>query len=388
MFEVTKKHCFKSGRYESARIRINNYDFVMPAAPSYVTDLEDFTILSDFDITPYVVQSTTTTTTTRNRGFGVVQSPKSAFEKPSTDKVSPMFPDLKTPKGGIVASQPLINKTEIEKSAAVIHGMKCIPRTIRDKLEPHWIHSAHIQTFSRALITRDRLRSRVIGGQILAYHYKECDIAGNRCVYYGFLPTTRLRLKSRVVHADGVDDVDNAGGCDEKVTGNDGRITNTDNVEPRFANNAQDFDIGGHSLCRLNTQRIWPRYVYLRLTKECACSCSKQCVRVSVLTRDDVSGMSKLEKFLQPKNTYCIRQVPWENVYLMMGSNNDSVVESLVREHRSCKTCAQCRKCSNSPVFCRDHKVCRHKKSEVPAGSVNVSSNYIPKIQRCKRVYQ
>lgn len=137
MFEVTKKHYFKSGRYESARIRINNYDFVMPAAPSYVTDLEDYTVLSDFDITPYVVQSTTT----RNRGL-VVVGPKSAFEKPSTDKVSPIFPDLKIPKGGVVvaaatAPQPLINKVEIEKSATVIYGKKCIPRTLRDKLEPH-----------------------------------------------------------------------------------------------------------------------------------------------------------------------------------------------------------------------------------------------------------
>lgn len=120
-------------------------------------------------------------------------------------------------------------------------------------------------------------------------------------MYLGFLPTTRLLLKSRVVHADNGDYVDNAGDCGNKVTGNDGRITNTDNdnAEPRFANNAQNFDIGGHSLCRLNTQRIWPRNVYLRITKECACSCYKQCVRVSVLTRDDVSGMSKLETFLQ-----------------------------------------------------------------------------------------
>lgn len=81
------------------------------------------------------------------------------------------------------------------------------------------------------------------------------------------------------------------------------------------------------------------------------CSCSRQCVRVSVLTRDDVSGMSKLEKFLQPKNTYCIRQVPWENIYLMMGSNNDSVVESLVKEHVHVKHAANVESVPTSRCF-------------------------------------
>jgi len=180
-----------------------------------------------------------------------------------------------------------------------------------------------------------------------------------------------LRLRARVTTSNKTDSIRN--------------IQNTDRNDISEKNTVKDFDIGGHSLCRLNTQRVWPRNVYLRITKECACTCSPECVRVSVLTRDDV-GSSKLEKIIKPKKTYCIRQTPWEDVYLMMGSNNDSVVESLVKEHRLCRTCAQCRKCSTSPVFCREHKVCRHKKPIVTEGLVNTTKNNVPKIKQCKRV--
>jgi len=52
--EVVKKHYLKSGVYDSDRLRIRGYDFMMTTSPTYVTDLDDYTILSNFDITRYV----------------------------------------------------------------------------------------------------------------------------------------------------------------------------------------------------------------------------------------------------------------------------------------------------------------------------------------------
>lgn len=358
--EVTSKHYLKSGLYNSARIRIREYDFVMSVAPTYVTDMDDYIILSNFDITKFIEEQSLE----RRQNRRLKRKIKSTTNSP----VYPVFPDLKISNTNdkIIGSPPDITKTTAIVSSN--KGMRCVPRCVREKLEKHWIQTAHIQTFSRSLITRDKLRSRVTGGQLLAYHYKECDIGGNICIYYGFLPTTFLRLRARMTTSNKTDSVENIR-----------KNTHCNDISEKTT--VKDFDIGGHSLCRLNTQRVWPRNVYLRIIKECACTCSPECVRVSVLTRDDV-GSSKLEKLIKPKKTYCIRQIPWEDVYLMMGSNNDDVVESLVKEHRLCKTCAQCRKCSNSPDFCREHKVCRHKKPIVTEGLVNT----VPRIKRCKRV--
>lgn len=372
--EVTSKHYLKSGSYNSARIRIREYDFVMPTSPTFVTDMDDYTILSNFDITQFIEQQPPEQI--RNRGSKRTDRNTKNTSK-DNNSVYPLYPDSKISKNNnTVISHADITKTTLIMSSN--NSVRCVPKSIREKLERHWIHAAHIQTFSRSLITRDRLRSRVTGGQILAYHFKECDIGGNKCIYYGFLPTMVLRIRPRLSTSN-----------KPSTTSNVERHTPADPEDNNISENKtlQDFDIGGHFLCRLNTQRVWPRYVYVRITKECACSCLPNCVRVSVLTRDDISGSSKLEKLIKPKNTYCIRQIPWEDVYPMMGSNNDSVVESLVKENRLCKTCAQCRKCSNSPEFCRDHKVCRHKKPTVAEGLVNTTkTNYIPKIKKCKRV--
>jgi len=212
-----------------------------------------------------------------------------------------------------------------------------------------------------------------MGGLVMAYHFKECDIVGNMCIYYGFLPAMSLRLRPRICH------ITNA--YEPTVIIDDSGDPDVGNVSEKVQ--IVDSELGGHSLCRLNTQRVWPRHMYLRIIKECACSCSEQCVRVSVLTRDDVLGPTKLVKLIKPKNTYCIRQIPWEDTYLMMGSNNDSVVESLIKENRLCKSC---RKCSNSPVFCREHKICRHKKSAVAERLVNATSDHIPQVKKCKRI--
>jgi len=173
----------------------------MSVAPTYVTDMDDYIILSNFDITIFIEERSPEKI--QNRRL------KRKIKSTANNRVYPMFPDLKISNNNdnINGSPSDINKTTAIVSSN--NGIRCVPRSIREKLEKHWIQTAHIQTFSRSLITRDKLRSRVTGGHLLAYHYKECDIGGNICIYYGFLPTMFLHLRARMTTSSKTDSVGN-----------------------------------------------------------------------------------------------------------------------------------------------------------------------------------
>lgn len=403
---VTKTHAFASHKYSTNHLKIGNNEFIVSGTECFVTDLEDYSIVSDFDITEYLELEYT-------GGAGGIGSGNNNNGKSSTGqkrKRDDSFDDV-----------------------AVFDSLRCIPREIRSKQNDRWINVAHIQIFSRSIITRDRLRDRVCSGQILAYHYKECSIEGNKCIYYGFVPT--LNFKSLQPNDDDddriedYDDDDNDSGSMAKSGGNDGGKSELDEISNNDANstkqqrtnsnvdNAMDEEgerrrrrrlktidtnvdagademkkmsnvksfYGAHVTAKINVQHVWPRKLYIQLKRDSACSCSNGCLRVSVLTIDDVHAtITDARKIIKPKRTYCLKRVPWNRVYIMMGDIDKTVIES-IKEHRMCKTCAQCRKCLNSPVFCRDHKRCKHEKTMVDVSSFDLSLG-MPKIKKCRKI--
>lgn len=336
MITVTEKHMFESHRYPSNCLIFEDNVFTTSGSECYVTDLEDYTILSDFDITEYIE------------------------------------PDAQTQKRNSKGSP-------IDRRSG-----KCVPRRIRLKKQNNWINVAHIPNLSRPVITRNRLRDRVYSGQILAYHYKECSIEGNRCIYYGFVPTLNLKSIQRGV---GYGKLDMGITVNNDAAAADG---NNSDDDAAAANDADDniFETrsfyGAHVTLQINVQHVWPRKLYVHLKRDCACSCNTKCVRVSVLTLNDVSATTSARDAILPKTTYCLKQIPWESVYVIMGNINKNTIEGH-KEHRMCKTCAQCRKCINSPVFCRDHKRCKHEKTTVDLSSFNMSLG-IPKIKKCRKI--
>lgn len=341
MITVTKSHHFESYKYPSNHLKIDNNEFIVGGVECFVTDLEDYTILSDFDITDYLKTE----------------------------------PDGRKPNCRILGSDSL----------------RCIPIEIRSKHDDRWINVAHIQSSSRPIITRDRLRDRVYGGQILAYHIKECSIEGNRCIYYGFLPT--LNFKSLQTNKRFKESLWNdCMNSDYSVCGAEADNNNTDDENDRAPlsdvseknGNIQSF-YGAHVTTKINVQHVWSRKLYIQLKRDSACSCSVGCLRVSVLTVNDVSAtVTDDRKIIRPKRTYCLKRVPWNSVYIMMGDINKNVIEGL-KEHRLCKICAQCRKCLNSTVFCRDHKRCKHEKTLVDTSSFDLSLG-MPKIKKCRKI--
>ncbi|CAI6374895.1 unnamed protein product [Macrosiphum euphorbiae] len=157
--EITKRHYLKSGKYESSRVIIKNYHFQTSGDVAYyVTNLDDYTIISNFDITNFIKDDIVII---QNKGL------KKQVIGPKTEQsTSPLFPQLKISRkkhdtSTQISQAHLCKATEALKRS----GIKCIPKSIHVLLEKHWIHAVHIQTFSRALITRAQLRARVDGGQ-------------------------------------------------------------------------------------------------------------------------------------------------------------------------------------------------------------------------------
>nr|AHW98304.1 GrBNV_gp09-like protein [Nilaparvata lugens endogenous nudivirus] len=194
----------------------------------------------------------------------------------------------------------------------------------------NWRYILHISHGFRLAVTRDHLRARVTGGQIIAYQYTECSIEGNNCIYYGFLPTSdnwsgRKKLNSSEV--DAIDDSEN------------------------------NYN-GTHSTCIVPACKVWPRRLIVYLERECACDCSSTCFRWCVRLRDSTF-----------QHRVCGKKIPWSKVYIMMGdlevNSHDTLSHQFLRKPRVCAVCAQCVKCSNSPMFCRKHRICKHKSINV-----------------------
>lgn len=207
---------------------------------------------------------------------------------------------------------------------------------LKNALASNWHYVLHISHGHRIAITRDHLRARIAGGQIIAYQYTECSIEGNECVYYGFLPTYTNWSNKRYIIKSSDDDIDT------NTTTNSGE--------------QQQYD-GTHRTCLISSCKIWPRQLIVFLERECGCDCSPKCSRWSVRLRDTTI-----------RRRVCGKNIPWSEVYVMMGdleaNSGDSLVNQM-RQPRFCPVCAQCIKCSTSPIFCRKHRRCKHKSINV-----------------------
>lgn len=275
--------------------------FITNYKKSYVTKMKDYTILSDFDVSPFVnVRSS------KNGGGG----------------------------GGTV------------------------PLEIRNTLSERWIHSLHIRPTVQDLLTRNTLKTRVNGGQIVAYHYKECSIESNECVYYGFVPSTNI-LNGKTE--------------------------------------------GAHMKQIINSNHVWPRQLFVRAVKSTACSCSNTCIKVGIelfsrTTKASLDVESNRNNDIIDANTatttasgpscllsyYCIKAVPWHDIYLMMGDADEDCEENQNKQNRVCSICSQCYKCSIRLEFCEAHKVCRHKQTVVDKNYL--TQIVIPRIKKCNKL--
>lgn len=198
------------------------------------------------------------------------------------------------------------------------------PKEIKPLLKKKWIFKLHVNQTLSPLITRPVLRDRVEGGQILAYRYTECSVAGNQCVYYGFIPTIEKTFKD------------------------------------------------AHKTCYISSMDVWPRTLYVYLQQSYACTCSDGC-------NSWKSRMSDSKTF----SSFCKKKIKWDQIYIMMGGY-DKDCHDYIKDFRSCSVCAQCFDCSKSVKYCRKHKQCKHKTAK-PLEEVKEIVN--SSIKQCK-LYQ
>lgn len=200
-------------------------------------------------------------------------------------------------------------------------------RSLKEALQPRWCYVLHVSHGMQPSVQRHMLNARVVGGQVLGYKYMECSIEGNECVYYGYVPTVEI-----------------------------------------------DVDDSTHRICRYTMQAVYPRKLYVYLQKQCACMCTPGCVRWLCMT---VNG--------RRTEIVCSRQIPWERIYVMMGDGDENFRE-VMKEPRQCIVCAQCFECSKGAVFCRKHRVCRHKQAVIGDGKTDPSSLRHSEMKHCVKL--
>lgn len=208
--------------------------------------------------------------------------------------------------------------------------VKYAPMSLRQAIVGRWRYSIHISYGMSPSITRDLLYARVVGGQILAYKYLECSIEGNESVYYGFIPS----------------------------------IENY---------SLQD---STHSTCRFVMQSIFPRLLYVHLSRSTPCSCSANCWYWKVTLHEALI-----------EHTFCGKNIPWSRIYVIMGELDTNCTESVdTKESRECPVCAQCFECSIRPRYCRIHRICKHKQAITKSNTLKVTelAEFVPK--PCKRL--
>nr|DBA13130.1 TPA: gp09-like protein [Oryctes rhinoceros nudivirus] len=196
------------------------------------------------------------------------------------------------------------------------------PTALKPLLAKKWVYKLHVDQTVSSVITRSTLRDRVIGGQILAYRYTECSIAGNSCVYYGFIPT----------------------------------------IVKRFDDS--------HSTCYISSVSVWPRKLYVYLKRGYACACSPGCCMWTIHMDNYSTTLS-----------FCAKKIKWDKIYVMMGDYDTSCVEQL-KPIRSCEVCAQCFDCSKNTSFCRKHRICKHKTAKPLEDVLTITKS---SMKQCKK---
>lgn len=196
------------------------------------------------------------------------------------------------------------------------------PIALKPLLAKKWVYKLHVDQTISPVITRSTLRDRVIGGEILAYRYTECSIAGNSCVYYGFIPT----------------------------------------IVKRFDDS--------HNTCYISSVSVWPRKLYVYLKRGYACACSPGCCMWTI----HMDNYSTTQSF-------CAKKIQWAKIYIMMGEYDTSCVEQL-KPIRSCEVCAQCFDCSKNTSFCRKHRICKHKTAKPLEDVLTITKS---SMKQCKK---
>lgn len=223
--------------------------------------------------------------------------------------------------------------------------LEMIPSEMKPLLQSRWYFAIHVSYGMGVSINRSILRARVTGGEIISYKYAECSIEGNECVYYGFIPTISPRKSTN----------DNLNGLTRRSKNKNKRqlnhITNDNHSNNAATTTTSDSFEGTHRICRISTKSIWPRKLYVHLYREHLCNCSENCWYWSVRLND----YNTMQKF-------CFRKIPWSELYIIMGENDAQYLEQL-KSVRACVVCAQCFDCANSPIFCRRHRQCKHKRA-------------------------
>lgn len=204
------------------------------------------------------------------------------------------------------------------------------PESLKRALSPRWRYSVHISYGTLPSITRDLLYARVIGGQILAYKYLECSIDGNESVYYGFLPSA-------------------------------------DNYSVQEST---------HTTARFLMTGVYPRLLYVHLTRSTPCSCSRDCWYWKVMLSDSLI-----------EHAFCGKNIPWSRVYAIMGELDEQCSETVdAKDARECPVCAQCFECSIGARYCRAHRVCKHKQATLLSDSIRPNELAPFESRECKHL--
>lgn len=175
-----------------------------------------------------------------------------------------------------------------------------VPMFIKPAFKSEWVF--HMQV-SPVVMNEARLARKNREGEILAYQFtNDISVFGNESVYYGYITTVAT-------------------------------------------------EIGGtHSKPKIVMQHVWPRklYVYLKFYNACYCG-DESCAQIIYKDR------------CQNEQISCLKSVPWNRIYIIMGDLIARDLSHYQKEPRLCSVCAQCVKCSNMITYCRSHRTCKHK---------------------------
>lgn len=191
-----------------------------------------------------------------------------------------------------------------------------IPKCIKSRLEENWINVYKIEPMLESTISRQLLKRRVRDGKIIAYRYIQLSSNGKDVSYFSFIPKHNVDLTMQ------------------------------------------------HNNFRLNLKGVWPRKIYIILRKHSACTQHTNCCKCLYETRDFIGkGGKRLCKIS------CIRQIPWNDVYVLLGENDETCVEK-IKCTRTCNVCNSCKKCQMSVSYCKRHIKCTH----ITARKTNIAS--------------
>lgn len=210
--------------------------------------------------------------------------------------------------------------------------VKHAPIDLHETLHKNWLYAVLTAygASAEATVRPENILQRVYAGQCLAYRLTHVSIMGTDAYYCGFIPT-----------------VWNA--------------KNHSRLHPHV-----------HRENLMSSKAEWPRKLYISLEYKGPCNCT---LLEASRKKQPPTNIELCSRWLvQLRNTvtqrvYCLREIPWHKIYVMMGAKiEDKVADSedeggegeIRPAQRSCVVCAQCYECSKRVDFCRRHKVCNH----------------------------